>query len=348
MAGTWQPVIEPDRIAWYFNANYPWLGTLFCAPIIGLWYWTTDQYIVQRALSARNEREARRGAVFAAALKLLPLFIFILPGMIALALARSGRLPGLVGADGAVVAGAAQAAYPLLVTGLLPEGVRGLVVASLLAALMSSLAGVFNASSTLLTIDFYERLRPHATQHRLVWVGRIATTAMVAISLLWIPVIQGSRGLYDYLQGVQGYLAPPIFAAFFLGVFVPRVNAAGCLAGLGVGFGLGVFRLAVDTPVTLGLWGEGVGYAPGSILWIVNHVYFQYYSLLIFGVSALVMQAVSFGTAPPAAAKLAGLTRAPVSPEERAASRASWNRGAVLASGAVLVAIGLVSGGFRG
>jgi SSS family solute:Na+ symporter len=348
MTGTWQPVIEPDRIAWYFNANYPWLGMLFCAPIIGLWYWTTDQYIVQRALSARNEREARRGAIFAAALKLLPLFIFILPGMIALALARSGRLPGLVGADGAVVAGAAQAAYPLLVTGLLPEGVRGLVVASLLAALMSSLAGVFNASSTLLTIDFYERLRPHATQHRLVWVGRIATTAMVAISLLWIPVIQGSRGLYDYLQGVQGYLAPPIFAAFFLGVFVPRVNAAGCLAGLGVGFGLGVFRLAVDTPVTLGLWGEGVGYAPGSILWIVNHVYFQYYSLLIFGVSALVMLAVSFGTAPPAAAKLAGLTRATVSPEERAASRASWNRWDVLASGAVLVAIGLVYGGFRG
>jgi SSS family solute:Na+ symporter len=348
MAGTWQPVIEPDRIAWYFNANYPWLGMLFCAPIIGLWYWTTDQYIVQRALSARNEREARRGAIFAAALKLLPLFIFILPGMIALALARSGRLPGLVGADGAVVAGAAQAAYPLLVTGLLPEGVRGLVVASLLAALMSSLAGVFNASSTLLTIDVYERLRPHATQHRLVWVGRIATTAMVAISLLWIPVIQGSRGLYDYLQGVQGSLAPPIFAAFFLGVFVPRVNAAGCLGGLGVGFGLGVFRLAVDTPVTLGLWGEGVGYAPGSILWIVNHVYFQYYSLLIFGVSALVMLAVSFGTAPPAAAKLAGLTRATVSPEERAASRASWNRWDVLASGAVLVAIGLVYGGFRG
>jgi SSS family solute:Na+ symporter len=348
MVGTWRPVMEPGRIAWYFNANYPWLGMLFCAPIIGLWYWTTDQYIVQRALSARDEREARRGAIFAATLKLLPLFIFIVPGMIALALAKTGRLPGLEGGEGRVLADAAQAAYPLLVTELLPVGVRGLVVAGLLAALMSSLAGVFNASSTLFTIDFYERLRPRASQHRLVWVGRIATTAMVAISLLWIPVIQGSRGLYDYLQGVQGYLAPPIFAAFFLGVFVPRVNAAGCLAGLGVGFGLGVFRLAVDTPVALGLWGEGVGYTAGSFLWIVNHVYFQYYSLGIFAVSVGVMLAVSFVTPPPAEAQLAGLTRATVSADERAASRASWNRWDVLGSVAVLVAIGVVYASFRG
>ncbi len=345
LAGTWQPVLEPDRIAWYFNADYPWLGMLFCAPIIGLWYWTTDQYIVQRALSARDEREARRGAIFAATLKLLPLFLFILPGMIALALARSGRLPGLLDGEGGALA---EAAYPLLVTELLPVGVRGLVVAGLLAALMSSLAGVFNASSTLFTIDFYQRLRPRATQHRLVWVGRLATTVMVAISLLWIPVIQGSRGLYDYLQGVQGYLAPPIFAAFFLGVFVPRVNAAGCLAGLAVGFGLGVFRLAVDTPVTLGLWGDGVGYAAGSFLWIVNHVYFQYYSLLIFGLLALVMLGVSLATPPPEPEKLAGLTRATVSAADRAASRASWNRFDVLASGAVLVAIAVVYGSFRG
>ena len=225
---------------------------------------------------------------------------------------------------------------------------RGLVVAGLLAALMSSLAGVFNASSTLFTIDFYQRLRPDATQPRLVWVGRVATTVMVAISLLWIPVIQGSKGLYDYLQGVQGYLAPPIFAAFFLGVFVPRVNAAGCLAGLGVGFGLGVFRLAVDTPVTLALFGEGVGYAPGSFLWIVNHVYFQYYSLLIFIVSALVMLGVSFATPPPTPAKLAGLTRATVSVADRAASRDSWNRWDVVSSLGVLAAIGLVYVSFRG
>jgi len=345
LAGTWQPVIEPGRIAWYMNADYPWLGMLFCAPIIGLWYWTTDQYIVQRALAARDEREARRGALFAAALKLLPLFLFILPGMIALALSRAGRLPGLAGADGTPVA---EAAYPLLVTALLPEGVRGMVVAGLLAALMSSLAGVFNASSTLFTIDFYGRLRPRATQHRLVWVGRLATVVMVVLGLAWIPVIQGSRGLYDYLQGVQGYLAPPIFAAFFLGVFVPRTNATGCLAGLAVGFALGLFRLAVDTPVTLGWFGLGDGYAPGTWLWIVNHVYFQYYSLLIFVASLAVMLGVSALGPAPSAARLAGLTRATTSGAQHAASRASWNAWDVAASAAVLAAIGVIYASFRG
>src|SRR5205809_918560 len=254
LTGTWAAVKEPTRIAWYFNGNYPWLGMLFCAPIIGLWYWTTDQYIVQRALGARDEREARRGSICAAFLKLLPVFIVIIPGMIALALAKTGRAPGLammVGPDGRAIPSVAQAAFPLMVTTVMPAGIRGMVVAGLLAALMSSLAGAFNASSTLFTIDFYQRLKPLSSQHELVRVGRLATVAKVLISLLWIPVIQGSKGLYDYLQGVQGYLAPPIFAVFFLGVTFKRLNAKGCLAALIVGFLLGAFRLAVDTPVSL-------------------------------------------------------------------------------------------------
>src|SRR6266550_3496223 len=151
MEGTWAAVKEPTRIAWYFNGNYPWLGMLFCAPIIGLWYWTTDQYIVQRALGARDEREARRGSICAAFLKLLPVFIFIIPGMIALALAKTGRAPGLaamVGPDGRAIPDVAQAAFPLMVVKVMPAGIRGLVVAGLLAALMSSTAGAFNASST--------------------------------------------------------------------------------------------------------------------------------------------------------------------------------------------------------
>ena len=135
----------------------------------------------------------------------------------------------------------------------MPAGLRGMVVAGLLAALMSSLAGVFNACSTLFTMDFYQKLQPRASQAQLVWIGRVATAGMVVIGLLWIPVIQGARGLYDYLQGVQGYLAPPIAAVFFLGVFMKRLNAPGCLAALMVGFALGLFRLPVDTPVTLGL-----------------------------------------------------------------------------------------------
>jgi len=218
--GTWAPVKEAGRMAWYFNDNYPWLGMLFCAPIIGLWYWCTDQYIVQRALSAPNEKEARRGSIAASFLKLLPVFIFIIPGMICFALAISGKIPELqsqlIGADGEVIRDNAQQAFPLMVAYILPIGIRGLVVAGLLAALMSSLAGVFNASATLFTIDFYSKFKPNVSQERLVWVGRIATTVMVVIGLSWIPVIQGGKGLYDYLQGVQAYLAPPIFVVFSL------------------------------------------------------------------------------------------------------------------------------------
>ncbi len=338
---TWAPVKEAGRMAWYFNQNYPWPGMLFCAPIVGLWYWCTDQYIVQRVLGARDEREARRGTIFAAFLKLLPVFIFIVPGMIALALARSGRIPGLaplVDASGAVVPAAAQSAFPLLVQHLMPSGLRGLVVAGLLAALMSSLAGAFNASSTLFTMDFYRKMRPAATQERLVWVGRAATLAMVVIALLWIPVIQGARGLYEYLQGVQAYLAPPIAAVFFLGVFMKRLNARGCLAALVTGFLLGMVRLAVDTPVMLGVSGFEQGYATGSLAWILNNIYFQYYSVIIFLVSAAVLIGVSYATPPPPV-PLAGLTFATVTTEQRAASRASWNQWDVINSGIVLALI---------
>jgi SSS family solute:Na+ symporter len=328
MEGSWAPVKEAGRIAWYFNGNYPWLGMLFCAPIIGLWYWCTDQYIVQRALGAPNESEARRGTIFASLLKLLPVFIFIIPGMLAVALAQSGALPALQQAlldpSGQVVNARAQAAFPLMVRHVLPVGLRGLVVAGLLAALMSSLAGAFNASSTLFTMDLYGKLRAGASQHRLVWIGRVATSAMVLVAIAWIPVIRGARGLYDYLQGVQGYLAPPIFTVFFLGVFLKRLNAQGALAALGVGFLMGLFRLAVDTPVTLGMAGYEGGYAEGSLLWIVNNLYFQYYSVLIFLVSAATMVIVSHMTPAPAEEKLKDLTFATITDEHRRDSRASW------------------------
>ncbi len=351
MQGTWAPVIEPTRIAWYFNGHFPWLGMLFCAPIIGLWYWTTDQYIVQRALGARNETQARRGSIFAGMLKLLPVFIFIIPGMVAFALAQSGQYGGLdqiIDASGKVIPGNAQAAFPLLVMNILPVGVRGIVVAGLLAALMSSLAGAFNASSTLFTMDIYQKWNPAASKARLVWVGRIATTIMVLIALFWIPVIQGARGLYQYLQGVQGYLAPPIFTVFFLGVFNKRLNAKGCLAALIVGFALGAFRLAVDTPVSLGMGAYQGGYTPGTFLWIVNNIYFQYYSLFIFIVSVLVMIGVSYATAAPSYERISGLTFATVTKEHREESRRSWDSKDVIASAVVLVMILLAYLYFRG
>jgi len=339
MEGTWQPVISETKIAWYFNGNYPWLGMLFCAPIIGLWYWCTDQYIVQRALGAPNEREARRGSIWAAFLKLLPVFIFIIPGMICFALATSGRVAELREAlytGGVLDNEKSQAAFPLLVKHVLPAGVRGLVVAGLLAALMSSLSSVFNASSTLFTMDFYSKLRPGVSQHRLVWIGRIATMVMVLIGLLWVPVIQGARGLYHYLQSVQGYLAPPIFVVFFLGIFSKRLNAKGCLAALIVGFLLGVFRLAVDTPVKLS---EGFQYQQGSFLWIVSNIYFQYYSVFIFIVCVVVMVVVSLCTAAPVYERISGLTYGTVSDEHRRLSRSSWDWRDLAASAAVLAVI---------
>ncbi len=340
MTATWAPVKEAGRMAWYFNDDYPWIGMLFCAPVIGLWYWCTDQYIVQRVLSARDERDARRGSIAASMLKLLPVFIFIIPGMIAFALAKSGQDPTLQAtffdASGEIIRDNAQQAFPMLVVQVLPTGVRGIVVAGLLAALMSSLAGAFNVSSALFTMDFYSKLRPQASQKQLVWIGRVATSVMVLIGLAWIPVIQGGKGLYDYLQGIQAYLAPPIFVVFFLGVFVKRLNARGALWALIVGFALGIFRLAVDTPVKLV---DGFAYAEGSLLWIVNNMFFQYYSILILLVCVAVMYVVSYMSEEPDYARISGLTYGTVTSEDRAASRASWSRWDVVASAAVLVAI---------
>ncbi len=327
---TWAPVKEAGRMAWYFNDNYPWLGMLFCAPIVGLWYWCTDQYIVQRVLGAPTSRRPVAARSAAAFFKLLPVFIFIIPGMIAFALAKSGKIEAmqqaLFTAEGTLARDRCQEAFPMLVATVLPAGIRGIVVAGLLAALMSSLAGVFNASATLFTMDFYDKLRPGATQGQLVWIGRIATTVMVFIGLLWIPVIRGGRGLYDYLQGVQAYLAPPIFVVFFLGVFMKRLNGKGCLSALLVGFAMGLFRLAVDTPMKLKSVFPDFHYTEGSFLWIVNNIYFQYYSVLIFVTCSIVMIAVSYMTAAPDYEKIKGLTFATQTAEDRRQSRASWTK----------------------
>jgi len=321
----WRPLVDEAGEPWYLNQDYPWLGMLFCAPIIGLWYWCTDQYIVQRALGAPNETQARRGSIWAGILKLLPVWIFIIPGIICFALAKTGQVDGLatiVTEEGEPNRMAAQAAFPMLVVNILPPYVRGIVVAGLLSALMSSLSSVFNACSTLFTMDIYQKFRPDASQHNLVWTGRVVTLFMVAIGLAWIPVIQGSRGLYNYLQSVQGYLAPPIFAVFFLGIFWKRLNKEGCLAALIGGFAMGAFRLAVDTPASMG-WISG--YTEHSFLWYVHNIYFQYYSLLVLIVSVLLMVGVSYLTEGPIAEKLKGLTYATITDEDRRSSRASWD-----------------------
>jgi SSS family solute:Na+ symporter len=342
VVSTWAPEIVKDasgnlvKQAWYFNQNFPWLGMAICAPVIGLWYWCTDQYIVQRALGAPNENVARRGSIFAAFLKLFPVYLFIIPGLICFALVKSNKVPGLSEAF-AADPNASQKAFPLLVQHLLPPGVRGIVVAGLLSALMGSLAGVFNACSTLFTVDIYEKLRPKATQHEIVRMGRIATGIMIVIAMLWIPVVQGADGLYGYLQSIQGYLAPPIFVVFFFGVFWKRLNAQGCLWSMIIGLLVGLFRMLVDTPVTLS---KGkFAYAEGSFFWIVNNINFQYFSILITIISAIVMVAVSYATPAPEYSRIKGLTYGTATQEDRERTRASWGALEVVASCVVMAFI---------
>lgn len=311
----WKPLDHPQ---------FPWVGMLFCAPIVGLWYWCTDQYIVQRALAAPNQTQARRGTLFASYLKLLPTFIFIVPGMIAFALAKTGNL------SAGVLTNSNQA-YPTMVRELLPIGIRGLVVASLLAALMSSLASCFNSSSTLFTIDIYKKLRPDSSEHKLVWVGRIATGSMVVLGLLWIPFMKYvSDALYVYLQSVQAYIAPPIFAVFFLGVFVRRVNGAGCMAGLVGGFVLGMARLVAEICKDR---------LQGTFLQGFANVNFLYFCLILFAVSVGIIVVVSLLTPRPSEDRLTGLTYATLTDEDRRNTRASWNMWDVIHS---CVVIGLI------
>lgn len=333
MIGTWAPVKTPTEIAWYFNDQFPWIGMLICAPVIGLWYWCTDQYIVQRALGAPNQKVAREGSIFAAFLKLFPVYLFIIPGLICYALVKKNVIPEMTAQFDLK---GSQGAFPMLVQYLLPPGLRGIVVAGLLSALMGSLAGVFNACSTLFTVDIYEKLRPKATQHELVHMGRLATGVMVVIALIWIPVVRGANSLYDYLQSVQGYLAPPIFVVFFFGVFWKRLNAKGCLWSMVAGFIVGAFRMAVDTPVTLGIVKS---YPEGSFLWIINNINFQYFSILITLISAVVMVGVSLATSPPDYARIQGLTFATASEEDKRQTRGSWHWTDVAASVLVVVCI---------
>ncbi|MBW3552948.1 MAG: sodium:solute symporter [Gemmatimonadetes bacterium] len=276
----WKPATDPD---------FPWTGILFGAPILGIWYWCTDQFIVQRVLSARDLSQGRRATVFAGILKQLPLFIFVIPGVIAYVLVQQGRLE----------LGSSDQALPALIGTLLPVGVRGLVVAGLLAALMSSLSSVFNSTSTLITWDIYRELRPNASEQRLVWVGRISTAVLVAFGLLWIPLMELISGtLYVYLQSVQAYIAPPIAAVFLLGVFFKRLNAQGALASLLTGFVLGMGRLVAEL---------NKGYLDGWLLGYAD-INFLHFAALLFVICVAVLVAVSMVTPPPPAAQIAGLT----------------------------------------
>ena len=305
------PLSDPD---------FPWAGILFASPIVGIWYWCTDQHIVQRCLAGRNEREARRGTIFAAYLKLMPFFIFMIPGLIAFSLSQQGKLQ---------LADPNQA-FPTLVRDLLPVGLRGLLAGGLLAALMSSLASVYNACSTLFTMDIYQKIKPHADNRELVRVGRITTTIVVVLGMVWIPLMSRISGvLYQYLQSVQSYLAPPIAAVFLLGVFSKRINAKGAYSAMVIGFIIGVIRiiLELNRDSLSGFWFE------------FATINFLYLCIILFVVSILIMVIVSLLTQKPSAEQLNGLTFATTVAEDKAASRASWNAKDVWLSAIVILII---------
>ncbi len=314
------------------DRDYPWLGALVGSAVIGFWYWCTDQYIVQRVLSGKDEREARRGTIFGAYLKLLPVFIFLIPGMIAYALnAKMGG--GFLPVDSNGVA-MSDAAFPTLVAKLLPAGVKGLVVCGILAALMSSLASLFNSSSMLFTIDFYKRLRPETPEKRLVRIGQVATVIIVILGILWIPIMRSvGNVLYNYLQDVQSVLAPGIASAFLLGICWKRATAKGGMWGLISGIAIGLTRLGAK------VYYSNAGDVPDSwfkaVFYDFNWLYFCGVMLIV---CCLVVIVVSLCTAAPSEEKIRGLVFGTSTPEQRAATRASWTRWDVVNS-VIIVAI---------
>ncbi|THU35901.1 sodium/solute symporter [Niastella caeni] len=302
------------------DPEFPWAGILFASPIVGLWYWCTDQHIVQRCLAGRDERQARRGTIFAAFLKLFPFFIFMIPGIIAYTLAKQGK----------IVLPNGDQAFPTLVKELMPVGLRGLLAGGLLAALMSSLAAVYNACSTLFTMDIYQKYRPNASNHQLVKVGRIATGIAVVLGMIWIPIMKGISGvLYQYLQSVQSYLAPPIAAVFLLGVFSKRINAKGAYSAMVVGFIIGMVRIILE------LNRQHLS----GFLYDFATLNFLYFCISLFIFSIVLMVVVSLLSEKPNEAQLKGLTFATTVAEDKAASRASWTKVDVILSLFVLVFI---------
>jgi solute:Na+ symporter, SSS family len=288
----WRPMSDP---------SFPWTGIAFGAPILGVWYWCTDQFIVQRVLSAKNETEARRGTIFAGFLKLLPVFIFVIPGVLAYVLVQQGKLE----------LAASDQALPTLVGTLLPAGLRGIVVAGLLAALMSSLSSVFNSCSTLITWDVYKELRPRAPDHELVLVGQGSTAVLVGLALLWIPLMGAiSEQIYTYLQSVQAYISPPIAAVFLLGILWRRVNARGAMASLLTGFVLGMSRLVAElNQDALEGW-----------LHTFATVNFLHFAIGLFLVCTAVLVGVSLTAPAPPREQLRDLTFGEVTPTPQAAS----------------------------
>ncbi len=309
----WRPPSDPE---------FPWPSLFITSTIVGIWYWCTDQYIVQRALTAKNLKEGRRGTIWGGFLKLLPVFLFLIPGVIALVMKQNGEIHW----------DSPDQAFPVLMSNLLPSGLRGLVAAGLLAALMSSLASVFNSCSTLFTVDIYKKLRPQTSEKRLVQTGRIATTIVVILGVLWIPIMANISGvLYEYLQKVQSYIAPPITAVFLIGVFHKRINAQGAYITLVSGFIIGALRIILElTKDSL---------SEGSMLHTLATMNFLTFGAYFFLLSVLILVGVSLATPAQPEEQVKGLTFSTLTDEQKQANKNSYNWVDIVTS---LIVVGVV------
>lgn len=318
----WRPASDPD---------FPWPSLVITSTIVGTWYWCTDQYIVQRVLSARNIKEGRRGTIFGGLLKLTPVFLFLIPGVIALALKNRGELQW-DNPDGAFAA---------LLMDKMPVGFRGLIVAGLLAALMSSLASVFNSCSTLFTVDIYRKLYPATPEKKLLNIGRIATAIVVVMGILWIPIMQNISGvLYEYLQSVQAYIAPPITSVFLLGIFYKRINSHGALTTLIVGLIVAISRIVLELAAD--------SLDPDGLLYVIASVNFLTFAAWFFLFSVILCLAVSFATPSPDYAHIKGLTFGSLTEEQKAQNRNSYNVWDIVFSVAVVAIVIFVMVTFAG
>lgn len=305
------------------DSDFPWTGIFFGAPILGIWYWCTDQVIVQRTLAAKNIKQAQGGTTLAGFLKILPVFILVVPGIIARAL-----YPAEMAAD-------SNSAFPLLVTRLMPAGLQGVMIAAMLAALMSSLSAVFNSSSTIFTMDFYKKIRPDASEKHLVNIGRLATLVMVVLALLWIPMMgRISNKLWIYLQSVQAYVSPPIAAVFLLGIAWKRINAQGALASLLTGFVLGATRFILEVMYA--------GQPLSGFLKFYVGMNFLHFAVLMFVICVGVLLAVSLMTPAPTKDKVAGLTFETSSVEIAQADGAGW-QGKLAGACAIVLILTVIS-----
>ena len=312
--GGWESMketVSPEYLNMWRSASdpdFPWPTLFITSTIVGIWYWCTDQYIVQRTLTARNIKEGRRGTIFGALLKLLPVFLFLIPGVIAVTLKMRGELEY----------DSPDQAFPVLMSNLLPSGLRGLVAAGLLAALMSSLASVFNSVSTLFTVDIYKKLRPNTPEKKLVRTGQLATVAVVIIGIIWIPIMANISGvLYEYLQKVQSYIAPPITAVFLLGIFHKRINAQGAFVTLIVGFIVGAIRIVLE------LVKDSLD--PDGMLFVLGDMNFLTFGAWFFLFCIILTIVVSLLTIAPSREKVINLTFGTISDEEKIKNKNSYN-----------------------